>query len=125
MTTSTGVGERPLAEHEAGFAAFLAQQGYALTSTAELIFRMRRLGRFLDGLGVEADALSPELIDAFVESEQRAARKVPSDRWLRRVLAYLRSVGALPPPPVVIPSPLDELVGDYRGWLVTERSLAP
>jgi hypothetical protein len=100
MTTSTGVGERPLAEHEAGFAAFLAQQGYALTSTAEVIFRMRRLGRFLDGLGVEADALSPELIDAFVESEQRVARKVPSDRWLRHVLAYLRSIGAVPPPPV-------------------------
>ena len=112
MTTSTGVGGRPLAEHEAGFGAFLAHQGYALTSTAELIFRMRRLGRFLDGLGVEADALSPELIDAFVESEQRAARKVPRDRWLRHVLAYLGSVGALPPPPVVTPSPLDELVGD-------------
>jgi site-specific recombinase XerD len=125
MTTSTGVGARPLAEHEAGFAAFLAQQGYALTSTAELIFRMRRLGRFLDGLGVEADALSPALIDAFVESEQRAARKVPSDRWLRHVLAYLRWVGALPPPPVVTLSPLDEMVGAYRGWLVVERSLSP
>jgi integrase/recombinase XerD len=84
---------------------------------------MRRLGRFLDGLGVGADALNSELIDAFVAGEQRAGRNVPSDRWLRHVLHYLRALGAAPAPPVVSASPLAELIAEYRQWLVVERSL--
>jgi site-specific recombinase XerD len=111
--------------HETGFAAFLTEQGYAAGSVAEFIARMRRLGRYLGGRGLGADALNPTLIDAFVDSEQQAGRKVPSALWLRHVLAYLRSVGAAPPLPVVTPSPLDDMVGDYRGWLVVERSLSP
>jgi site-specific recombinase XerD len=123
MTRPIGASGHPLEEYEGGFAAFLGEQGCAPRTTSEQVTRMRRLSRFLEAHELEARDLSVEVIDAFVAAEQRAGRKVTTTRWLRHVVDYLRSMGAVPPLPVVAPSPLDELIGEYREWLVAERSV--
>lgn len=41
------------------------------------------------------------------------------------VLGFLRAHGLVPVAPMVAPTPTEELLGDYRRYLVAERSLAP
>jgi hypothetical protein len=82
MTTSSGANGCPLAEHEAGFTALLSQQGYAPTALCVFRALMRRLRSFFERGGLGADALSEDVIAAFVASEKRAGRKFPSKRWL-------------------------------------------
>ena len=75
---------------------------------------------------LEAGGLSREVIDAFVAGQQRAGRQVRLPTVVGARAQLLRSVEAAPAAVVVVaPSPLDdELIGEYRHWLVTERSLA-
>jgi site-specific recombinase XerD len=41
------------------------------------------------------------------------------------LLEYLRAEGAVPPEPPAVVAPVDQLVGEYREWLLGERGLAP
>jgi site-specific recombinase XerD len=41
------------------------------------------------------------------------------------LLEYLRADGAVPPEPPAVVAPVEQLVGEYRAWLVCERGLAP
>jgi hypothetical protein len=41
------------------------------------------------------------------------------------LLEYLRAEAAVPPEPPAVVAPVDQLVGEYREWLLGERGLAP
>ncbi|MFL5848310.1 MAG: hypothetical protein ACJ76R_05175 [Solirubrobacteraceae bacterium] len=41
------------------------------------------------------------------------------------LLEYLRAESAVPPEPPAVVAPVEQLVGEYRKWLVCERGLAP
>ena len=60
--------------------------------------------------------------------EARAARAVRGRLprlagWA--LLEYLRAEGAIPPAPPAVVAPVEQLVREYRQWLVCERGLAP
>jgi hypothetical protein len=41
------------------------------------------------------------------------------------LLEYLRAEGAAPPESSVVLAPVEQLVGEYREWLLCDRGLAP
>ena len=51
--------------------------------------------------------------------------RVPTARTLVPLFGYLRSCGIVPPPPGVVPAPLEDLLSRYRRYLRESRGLAP
>ncbi len=73
---------------------------------------------------IEVSGLDATTIDAFVhDCRASEVRRVPGVRSLTPLLDYLRSQGLLVTE--ALPStPVEELVADYRAWLVVDRGLA-
>jgi site-specific recombinase XerD len=73
---------------------------------------------------VAPEDLDAQVIGRFVAGiDPRGRRRVSCSSFL--LLDYLRATGTVPQPVPPVLSPLDELLDDYRRWLVEERSLAP
>ncbi len=116
----------PLAPYVPRFAEKLLEQGYTHNSAAQHICFVAQLDRWLlaEGLGV-AD-LNESTIERYL-SERRAAGYVLhlSRKAMRPLLEFLAPLGVLPPAPPVRLDPVEELLSRYRGYLLTERGLAP
>jgi len=116
----------PLARHADGFAAVLAQRGYAPSSAAGQLQLMAHVSRWLVQRGLAGSDLTPTVVEQFLQTRRAAGYgQWLSVRGMGPFLAYLRRVGLAPVPPAV-PSktPVDRLLADYRVFLVEERGLA-
>lgn len=116
----------PLAAHAEGFRVNLIDQGYTPLSAANQLRVMAHLSRWLANQRLGARDLTTERIDAFL-----AVRRAEgytcwlSQRGLAPLLAFLRSQEAAPTPvPVVVTTPMKELLVYYHEYLVDERGLA-
>jgi len=114
----------PLERFAKGFRAELAEQGYKAWSAKHQLHLVAHLSRWLASQHLEAGELVPERVEQFLAA--RGAAGYTSHltlRGLSPLLSYLRGLGVVPdPPPHVTNSPLEELLSDYRGYLVRERA---
>lgn len=117
----------PLQAYAAGFVAELARLGYTTQSACGQMFLMAHVSRWLGGEGLDASALRPEAAERFLAARRAAGyRLYLSPKALVPLLEFLRRTGAAPEaPPPAPPGPVDELLGRYRHYLVTERGLSP
>jgi site-specific recombinase XerD len=114
----------PLEPHIVGFADELLRQGYSRTSAAQHVCFLAHLDRWMSAEGVALDGLSGPVIERYL-AQRRAAgyREYRSVKALRPMLDFLAPLGMLPVPPVVLPDPVEELLGSYRNYLISERGL--
>jgi site-specific recombinase XerD len=116
----------PLAPYVAGFAGELLGQGYTLTSAEQHVCFIAHLDRWLlaEGLGVED--LCGSTIERYL-LERRAAGYVEyrSAKAMQPLLAFMAPLGVLPTEPPVQLGPVEELLSQYRGYLLIERGLTP
>lgn len=116
----------PLARYAPGFERELGRRGYASSSVRGRLQQLDDLSRWLERRGLAPGELTSERVDLFLR-ERRAARNVSwvSPRSMSLPLGYLREVGVVPPPAdTVAEGPVDQLLLDYRRYLVSERGCA-
>jgi integrase/recombinase XerD len=113
----------PLAAHAVDFRVHVVGLGYAPPSVDALRRLFGDLSVWLDDRGLGLESLVTGEIDEFLEQRRRSGVPLYSRRGLRPLLGYVKGLGLLPAP-VVVRTPLDRLLGDYRRYLVVERSLA-
>lgn len=115
----------PLEPFASGFCAELARLGYTRLSARLQVGLVAHLSRWLAGEGLDAAALSPATVGAFLVARRAAgytALRTPTA--LRPLLDHLRRIGVTPPSvESVAVSPVEVLLGRYRGFLIGERGL--
>src|SRR5258708_5396592 len=86
---------------------------------------MARLSRWLDERELGPAALTAEVAAAYLQDRRAAGYTCwLSPRGVAPLVEYLRSLGVAPAVVAQAPvTPLDELIEDYRSYLVRERGL--
>jgi site-specific recombinase XerD len=123
----TGIthGQGILEPHVGGFAAWLAEQGYAPSTVGRHRTLMRRLGQWLEDERLPLEGLDDDAAGRFGRSIRSAGPKRLGACGVRPVMEYLRSTGAVPPEPPRAGSPRLRLMTAYERYLSGERSLRP
>jgi site-specific recombinase XerD len=114
----------PLAGLAAGYAAYLADRGYAASSVRQHLGLMADLSTWLGEQGLGPGGISQAAADRFAAWAGTRRTYLATARSLIPLLGYLRAEGALPEP---LPSPDDAralLLAEYRQYLRAERGLA-
>jgi site-specific recombinase XerD len=116
----------PLAPHGAGFEASLAEQGYSADSISRHLRLMVHVSRWLDRRGLGAADLSVDCAGRFLRFRRTGGHTHPASvAGMGPLLEHLRGVGVAPSIDVVTGGTMvDELVGDYRRYLLEERGLS-
>jgi site-specific recombinase XerD len=114
----------PLAEHEVGLRAYLAETRYSARSIYDALTTMARLSAWLHAENLAAGNLTTRALEAFLAARQREVTLKSAHKGLPAVLAFLRGAGVVPDPEPGPTTPVMALLADYRLWLKTERSLA-
>ena len=113
----------PLVRFADGFRVGLLEQGYSLWGAQEQLYLLAHVSRWMESEGLEVAALTPDRLERyFVWRRRQGYVKSLSPLSLRRLLGYLDGLGVLPPEDTV-PSPVDRLLGEFRGYLVGERGM--
>ena len=108
-----------------GFGARLLELGYTPGTVRGLLKDAGHLGRWMASEDLEASQLTSASIDAFLFACRTAGhRRVPSARCLSPLLEYLMREGVFVPEAAGPLTPVDELLANYRTWLVVDRGLA-
>jgi len=116
----------PLAPYEAGYRLELARLGYTPASTEYQVWVMAHLSRWLFIEGVGVAHLTPDRVEQFLTVQRvRTGRRLMTGRVLRPLLGYFRFQNLLPPVTEVTPTPMDDLLGRYRRYMIEQRGLAP
>ena len=107
-----------------GYRAWLLELGYAPASVTCSLAALGHVGRWMDRHDIEAEQLNDGAFSAFLADHVDRHGQLP---WagVMPLLDYLRSAGVAGPETAIERSPLDGFLGEYRGWLVVERALAP
>src|SRR5712692_959085 len=116
----------PLATYADGFRSELARLGYTQGSAENHVWVMAHLSRWLASDGLEAGQLESVRVEQFRSALRASGQKrVPNKRALAPLLSWLRKQHVVPPATsTTVVSAVDELLDDYRHWLVDERGLA-
>src|SRR5699024_5114968 len=116
----------PLAPYVAGFAAELLERGYTRNSAEQHLCFVAHLDRWVLAEGLAVRDLNESTIRRYL-TERRAAGYVlyRSPKAMAPLLGFLTPLGVLPvePPPGL--DAVEEVVGRYRDYLLTERGLSP
>jgi integrase/recombinase XerD len=116
----------PLAPWASGFEDWLLERGYRPSAAFHRCCLLAVMSRWLERRGLAASELTEEGAVLFVAERRAAGLKTwAAEQSVRLPLEYLREVGAVPPPVVVLDnSPVAQLLANYREYLVLERGLA-
>ncbi len=115
----------PLTPYAEGFAAELSRQGYRRHPQSSQLQLLAHLSRWLAVEGLDAAALTPAVMDAFLAARRSQGYTLwLSSKALAPLMAYLRGLGVVPPVPEAMLSPAEALLARYRGYLLAERGLA-
>jgi integrase/recombinase XerD len=114
----------PLAPYVVGLAAELLERGYTRSSAEQHICFVAHLDRWLVAEGLGLGELSGSTIRRYL-AERRAAGYVSyrSSKAMVPLLGFLAPLGVLPAEPPPRLDAVEELVGRYRDYLLTERGL--
>jgi site-specific recombinase XerD len=115
----------PLAPFLEDYRAGLLKAGYTPQTVRLMLKLFGSLGRWMDGAAVDIGALTVADVELFLASRREAGRSgVPTLRALRPLLIHLRQVGVMAAEEPTVLSPVEELISDYRRWMLAERGLA-
>jgi hypothetical protein len=107
-----------------GLRAWLLERGYTPGSIKLILTLAGQLGRWMESADVKFSQLDAAAVASFLDAlRARGVRRVPGPRGVQLLLNYLDSEGALAFKPVP-DSPVEQLVAEYRTWLVVDRGLA-
>lgn len=109
-----------------GYRVWLLEAGYTPQTVRGMLKVLGHLGRWMAREEVEVGAVDTAVVEEFLASlRAEGLRRVPTVRALGSLVAYLRDVGVMTPEDAVgKAAPVEELVEEYRRWLVVERGLA-
>lgn len=115
----------PLEAYAGGYAEWLAAQGFSPSRIERRVDQLGRLSHWLAIEGLSPDELTMEQQMRFSAARRAAGyRTFVSPGSLRVPVAYLRDVGVIAVPAVVVPEgPVERLLDDYRRYLAGERGL--
>jgi len=114
----------PLTPYADEFAAGLSGQGYRPNSVVAQLQLLAHLSRWMSGEGVEADGLTPAVIEAFLVARRSAGYTLwLSPKALVPLMAHLRGAGAAPLLLAPVLSPLEVLLARFSAYLLTERGV--
>ena len=115
----------PLAPYARGFAAELAWLGFTRYSAQKQLQLAAHVSRWLDDAGLGTADLSAAAVDGFLAARRDAGHgEFITPKALAPLLGYLRGLGVAPQPELPAPQTLaEQLLAEYRGWLLTERGL--
>jgi integrase/recombinase XerD len=115
----------PLAPFAVGYEAWLVSRSYSRSAVADRLCQLGQLSRWLEQERLGAGELTDEQAGRFVAARRAAGRVTwVSPRSVILPLAFLREVGAMPAStPVLADGPLEELLAEYRRYLLVERRL--
>ena len=116
----------PLAPFAAGLAGDLLERGYTRESAAQHMCFVAHLDRWLTAEGLKVEDLDAETVDRYL-GERRATGYVEylSRKAMAPLLSFVEPLGALPPKPPPVLDAVEELVGRYREYLLTNDHLLP
>lgn len=112
----------PLGPYAPGFRAWLAERGYRPSSVETQAFLMGHLSRWMTEQGMEASALTSEVVERYHQVRRQSHSSLSGARGLEQLLAYLRGVGVVPEP-AASGSPAEAVITAYREYLLRERGL--
>lgn len=109
-----------------GYRSRLLSLGYTPGTVGGQLKVLGQLGRWMQVAGLDAADLNEARIEQFLSVRRGEDHpRVPGMRSFGALLEYLRDEHVVPAAIVPVPTALEEFVGVYRDWLVTERGLAP
>lgn len=115
----------PLASWEEAYRLWLAAQGYSPWTVSDLVWQLDGLSCWLEREHLAVGELTQERVEQFEAARLTAGYSTRWARCTRLPLRFLRESEAVAAPaPVVVDGPVEELLADYRGYLVRERGLA-
>jgi len=116
----------PLAPYAAEFERWLRSRAYSPKAVASRLWQFDQVSRWLECEGLGVGDLTSEQAERFVAARRAAGRVT----WVSRqsvvlLLEYLRWLGVAPvPAQALVQGPLEELLADYRRYLLMERGLS-
>jgi len=122
----SGTRRRPglMGPHIEGFGVCLLDAGYTPGTVRNMLKCAGHLGRWMASEDVGLSGLNETVIEKFRSAVLAGgARRVPGARGFRPLLDYLRGVGVAAPEGAAV-TPVEQVVVEYRTWLVAERGLA-
>jgi integrase/recombinase XerD len=114
----------PLAVFADGFRAELDRLGYTPSSREYKLAEVAKLSAWLEDQGLGAGDICPARVEEFLSDLAARPGRAPTLVAMRPLLAWLGRLGLAGDDPPSVPGPLDELIGRYRHWMVTDRQLA-
>lgn len=107
-----------------GYRAWLLRRGYTPQTVRNMLKDLGQLGLWSVATGLELADLNEQRMAAFLAARRATGhRRVLGPRAMVPLLSYLREAGVVPAAAVPL-TPLGELLGQYRDWMVQERNLA-
>jgi site-specific recombinase XerD len=114
----------PLGPFVEGYRAWLLGRGYSPSVVIRSLIALGHLGRWMAREGLAVDQLTAEAVSTFLAEYRSDRGRLPTASvW--PLLEHLRAEGAVPPEPPAVVAPVEQLVGEYREWLLGARGLAP
>lgn len=110
-----------------GYRVWLVELGYTPGTVRGMLRVLGQLGRWMASEGLEPGQVDDASVEVFLAARRAGGdRRVPTVRALGQLLRYLREVGVMVPAagPQEL-TLLEQLLAEYRAWLVVERGLAP
>lgn len=112
-----------LAPFVGGYGAWLAQQGYSSAAATHSLTTLGHLGRWMDSQGVAVDQLAEDHVAEFAVRYRSVHGDLPASS-ARPILAFLRANGVAGSSPPDALSPVEQVLSEYRRWLLESRGLA-
>lgn len=103
----------------------LLEQGFTPATVRLLLRNLSQLGVWLQQRGMTGTAIDRACLDElFAERRAVGRRGVPGRLGISRLLAFLDERGLLAPTPQEQPTALEQLLEEFREWLIQERNLS-
>ena len=108
----------PLELYARDFGAELLRLGYTRVSAAFQLRLMAHLSRWLVEESAKIAELTPGVIERFFSARRATGyTNYRTPKALEPLLKFLRTLGAVPPPPVTEPTALEAVLERYRTYL--------
>jgi site-specific recombinase XerD len=113
-----------LAAQVDGYRDWLTQRGYTPLTVRNMLKDLGQVGQWLQRERLEVADLSEDRLQEYLQDRHQAGRRrLAGVRGWLPLLTFLREVGVMPQAQPAA-TPLDPVLGRYRGWMQRERGLS-